>query len=187
MDNNTFKPNVTPRDVIQSGAFGCSYFGIAIDDSDDDYKDLFESLFKGLDTNLYMLTKYSPNSNKFGIRSGKDYRFWKDNKWISHHDPRGWFQWYCNYSLGRRCSDDDRQIQRWNDFCGVKGRWRSNIYSRIHATQDWNVSPRIQQSLLHWGYKVNEDDYKLWLSSNGNAPSEPKTMYKSFTINKQYI
>jgi len=179
MDSNMFKPNLTPRQVIQSGAFGCSYFGIAIDDSEDDYTDLFESLFKGLDTNLYLLPKYSPKSNKFGIRSGKDYRFWKDNKWISHHDPRGWFQWYCNYSLGRRCSDDDRQIQRWNDFCGVKGRWRSNIYSRIHATQDWNVSPRIQQSLLHWGYKVNQQDYELWLEANSNRTYLPsKSLFR---------
>jgi len=185
MDNSTFLPNVTPREVIQSGAFGCSYFGIAIDDSEDDYTDLFESLFKGLDTRLYLLPKYSPKSNKFGIRSGKDYRYWKDMKWINSHDPRGWFQWYCNYSLGRRCSDDERQIMRWQDFCGVKGRWRSNIYSRIHATGDWNISPRIQQSLLHWGYKVNQEDYQLWLSTNINMPNQYKGAYRSFTFNKQ--
>jgi len=185
MDNSIFKPNVTPREVIQSGAFGCSYFGITIDDSEDDYTDLFESLFKGLDTRLYLLPKYSPKSNKFGIRSGKDYRYWKDMKWISSHDPRGWFAWYCNYSLGRRCSDDERQISRWLDFCGPSGRWRSNIYSRIHATGDWNISPRIQQSLLHWGYKVNQEDYQLWLSTGTNIPNEYKGIYRTFIINKR--
>ena len=165
VDSEIFKPNVTPREMIKLGIFGGSYFGIAIDDTEDDYAHMFNTLFKDIDPSKYLGNKYSAKLNRFRIRSGKDYRFWKDNKWISHHDPRGWFAWYCNYYMGRRCSDDERQIQRWNDFCGLKGRWRSNIYAKIHATQDWDVSPRIQQSLLHWGYVVNDDDYKLWLNN----------------------
>jgi hypothetical protein len=164
----TFLPNLTPREVIQSGAFGGSYFGIKIDESEDDYQDLFDSLFKGLDTSLYLGDKYSANKNKYSIRSGKDYRYWKDMKWMRSQDPRGWFQWYCNYFLGRRSSDDERQIARWQDFCGVNGRWRNNIYAKIHTTGDWNVSPRIQQSLLHWGYRVNQQDYELWFNNSAD-------------------
>jgi hypothetical protein len=28
------------------------------------------------------------------------------------------------------------------------------------------VSPRIQQSLLHWGYQVNQRDYEDFLDKN---------------------
>jgi len=168
MDNITFIPNLTPRQVIEAGAFGGSYFGIKIDESEDDYEDLFNSLFKGLDTRLYLGVKYSAKLNRFEIRSGMDYKYWKDMKWMRSQDPRGWFQWYCNYYLGRRSSDDERQIARWKDFCGEKGRWRNNIYSQIHRTGDWDISPRIQQSLLHWGYRVNQQDYQLWLESSSN-------------------
>jgi len=96
-------------------------------------------------------------------------------KWIRSQDPRGWFQWYCNYYLGRRSSDDERQIARWKDFCGHSGRWRNNIYSKIHRTGDWDISPRIQQSLLHWGYAVNQHDYEVWLETNAHNRHTPST------------
>jgi hypothetical protein len=179
MDDKLFMPNLTPREVIQAGAFGGSYFGIKIDESEDEYEDLFDSLFKGVSTMLYLGVKYSPKLNKFKLRSGMDYRYWKDMKWIRSQDPRGWFQWYCNYYLGRRSIDDERQIVRWKDFCGEKGRWRNNIYSKIHRTGDWNIAPRIQQSLLHWGYQVNQQDYELWLEANSNRTYLPsKSLFR---------
>ena len=183
IDNVAFTPNLTPRQVVEAGAFGGSYFGIQVDDSEDDYTQLFDILFEQVPTELYLSTKYSAKINKFGIRSGKDYRYWKDMKWIRHQDPRGWFQWYCNYYLGRRCSDDERQIKRWQDFCGANGRWRNNIYSKIHQTGDWDISPRIQQSLLHWGYQVNQQDYELWLSTEVRTRNFNKTPNKLFRFN----
>jgi len=91
-----------------------------------------------------------------------NYEYWKEMKWMHKDDPYGWFEWYCKYSIGRRHPDDDRQIRRWQDFCGVNGRWRKTMYRKIHETGNGNVSPRIQQSLLHWGYRVNEHDYEQW-------------------------
>lgn len=175
MDDTSFIPNLTPRQVIEAGAFGGSYFGLPIDESEDDYSDIFESLFSGVSTRLYLGVKYSPKLNKFGITSGKSYKYWKDMKWMRSQDPRGWFAWYCNYYLGRRSSDDERQIKRWQDFCGINGRWKNNLYSKIHRTGDWNVSPRIQQSLLHWAYQANQQDYDIWLETNAHRTYAPST------------
>ena len=89
---------------------------------------------------------------------------------IHRDDPRGWFEWYCKYFLGRRHEDDERQIKRWLAFCGPKGRWRNIIYKKIFKAGckvdfSWNISRRIQQSLLHWSYVVNEEDYENWKNS----------------------
>lgn len=158
-----FKPNLSPREVIERGAFGGSYFGIGIGMEEENYLPLFESLFKDIDKGQYLSRSYSPKNNKFKTRSGMGYEYWRDMGWMRGQDPRGWFQWYCNYYLGRRSEDDDRQIKRWNGFCGEDGRWRNNIYSKIYKTSNWNTSPKVQQSLLHWGYEVNEKDYKKWI------------------------
>ncbi len=108
----------------------------------------------------------------FKIKSGQSQKEWEAKGWIHPDDPRGWFEWYCKYFLGRRHEDDERQIKRWAAFCGPKGRWRNTIYSKIHANGcdvDFSeqVSPRIQQSLLHWSYLVNRKDYSEWLQKKG--------------------
>jgi len=164
MCNLLFEPTLNPRDVIEKGAFGGSYFGLdLIKDKQNRYKSLFEYHFTGLETNLYLSETYKPRVNKFKIRSGMPYEYWKEKKWISERDPYGWFEWWCKYEMGLRDEKEDiRQISRWQDFCGFNGRWRRRIYKRIDETGDWNISPRIQQSLLHWGYEVNRTDYQVW-------------------------
>jgi hypothetical protein len=159
-----FYPNLTPRQVIEAGAFGGCYFGYPIDERVDyDYDTLFKYHFEGLDEELYLGRDYKPKSNKWKIRSGKDYRFWKDMGWMHKDDPYGWFEWWCKYDMGRRHEDDKRQISRWQAFCGNEGRWRNNIYRQVQKSgEDWTVSPRIQQSLLHWGYEINNSDYVEW-------------------------
>jgi len=163
VSNFEFRPNLSPRQIIERGAFGGNYFGVDVGANLDDYRELFEYHFKGLDTSLYLGEKYSPKKNRFKVRSGMDYEYWKNMGWMHERDPYGWFEWWCKYDMGLRGEDDDRQISRWQDFTGSNGRWRNAIYKRIYDTKDWNVSPRIQQSLLHWGYKINEDDYNQYI------------------------
>ena len=167
MSNLQFNPNLTPRQVIEAGAFGGNYFGVFIKDSTDyNYCELFHHHFDGLDEELYLGETYKPRLNAFKVRSGMDYNYWRKMGWLHERDPYGWFEWWCKYSMGLRGEDDNRQISRWQDFTGVNGRWRNNIYKKIYETGDWKISPRIQQSLLHWGYMVNEDDYMLWKEMN---------------------
>jgi hypothetical protein len=167
-----FYPNLTPRQVIEAGAFGGCYFGVDVGANLDDYKELFEYHFDGVDTRLYLGKTYKAKLNLFRVRSGMDYNYWKTMGWMHERDPYGWFEHYCKYSMGMRGEDDSRQIQRWQDFCGVNGRWRNNIYRKIHQSGNVNISPRICQSLLHWAYMVNEEDYILWCRMNSVIPKE---------------
>ena len=166
-----FLPNLTPKEVIQSGSFGGIYFDdcnkkIAINSNEFPL-----DWFKGLEKNQYQSNKYNKKVNHFKIKSGLSQEEWEEKGWIHPQDPRGWFQWYCRYFLGRRTDDDKRQIGRWNNFCGEKGRWRNYIYSKIYSKKtsidDNSFSLAVRQSLLHWAYKINEADFEMWKLKNG--------------------
>jgi len=168
MNKESFYPLLSPREVIEAGSFGGSYFGMLDLRTNGDYNNMFNEIFNGLDISLYEGETYKPRLNKFKTRSGMPYEYWKEKGWMHEDDPYGWFEWYCKYYLGRRHEDDKRQIQRWKEFCGINGRWRKLIYRKIYESGRWDISPRIQQSLLHWGYYVNEIDYNQWIKSTNH-------------------
>ncbi|MFL2554318.1 MAG: hypothetical protein ACJ0S4_06460 [Candidatus Rariloculaceae bacterium] len=170
----TFSPMLTPKEMLHRGIFGGTYFSALIS-----YKDFPDDWFKALNKNFYSSEKYSVEVNFFKIKSGQSQKEWEEKGWMHQDDPRGWFEWYCKYFMGRRHEDDERQIKRWLAFCGPKGRWRNIIYKKIHAADcgiknSGNVSRRIQQSLLHWSYIVNDDDYKLWIKNKKDTYSAPE-------------
>ena len=71
--------------------------------------------------------------------------------------------YFSRFYQGRRTDDDGRQIQRWSNCCGEKGRWKNNLISKIvKAGCNWdnyNISPVVRQTLLHWAYELNEEDF----------------------------
>ena len=165
-----FTPNLSPKEIIRLGSFGGIYFYDEGGRIDINYKEFPSDWFEGLEESFYLSKKYNRKINFFKIKSGLSQEEWEEKGWINKQDPRGWFQWYCRYYMGRRTDYDERQIKRWNNFCGEKGRWRNYIYSKINkrgtSTDDISFSLAVRQSLLHWGYMINNGDFDMWKEHN---------------------
>ncbi|HAU38725.1 MAG TPA: hypothetical protein DCX07_13545 [Phycisphaerales bacterium] len=132
-----FRPQLTPRKMLALGVFGGKYMT--------DCRDEFPaSWFQGAKLSP---ARRAPPLNFFGVDASKPLAYWKAKGWIRPEDPRGWFQWYCRYYMGRRCEDDDRQIKRW-----IAMRRHIAQLEKHCAPQDLSCRPKQRQSLLHWAY-----------------------------------
>ena len=171
-----FTPNLTPEEILRMGSFGGTYYRpIYSSVVKKDFKDQhleFEKYgwFKNLDTNQYVTRSwddYSKKINKYGVKAGTTLEAWESSGWITKYDPYGWFQWYCRFYYGRRCLDDERQINRWINYASEKGgRWRRRLIGLcnkkdgIKSVNDYTVSPVIRQGLQHWGFELKEHHFK---------------------------
>ena len=132
-----FSPAMTPKQMLKMGVFGGKYMT--------DCRDEFPE-------NWYIRAKlcherHDPELNYFGINASQPLSVWRQKGWIYHEDPRGWFQWYCRYFMGRRCPDDERQIKRW------KAMIRHIAQIKKHCMNgDLSCRPRQRQALLNWAY-----------------------------------
>ena len=102
--HHEFRPELTPKQMLALGVFGGKYMT-------DCRKEFPASWFAN--------AKLSSGSrdcslNYFGVDASQPLSVWRKNGWIHPDDPRGWFQWYCRYYMGRRMPEEDaRQIKRW--------------------------------------------------------------------------
>ena len=114
---------------------------------------------KNLDQKYYCSNYYDVSVNKYGVKCGTSLRFWENKGWINDIDPYGWFQWYFRYWLRRRSVDDEKQIKRWKEIVSrFKGKLIKMIKDGNGEFNDYSVSPKIRQILLHWGYELTESD-----------------------------
>ena len=94
------------------------------------------------------------------IKCGTTLRFWEDKRWINPIDPYGWFQWYFRYWLGRRSLDDKGQINKWKIIVSrFKGKLIKMIKDVNGTFDDYSISPKLRQILLHWGFELVESDF----------------------------
>jgi hypothetical protein len=133
----TFRPQLTPMQMLALGIFGGKYMT--------DCAAEFPASWFG--PAKLCPERHDPALNYFGINASQPLSVWRAKGWIYHEDPRGWFQWYCRYYLGRRCADDDRQIQRWHAFRRHIAQIRADC--RRH---DLSCRRKQRQALLHWAY-----------------------------------
>jgi hypothetical protein len=132
-----FKPELTPKEMLSMGVFG----GVYMRDCTKEFPKEWFTKAK------FAKGKREASLNYFGINASQPLSVWKKNGWIYHEDPRGWFQWYCRYYMGRRCPDDARQIKRW------KAIRRHIVQIRKNCRKgDEFCRPRQRQAVLHWAY-----------------------------------
>ena len=110
--------------------------------------------------NNYCSNYYDVSVNKYGVKCGTSLRFWENKGYIHFIDPYGWFQWYFRYWLSRRSLDDEREINRWKGIVSrFKGKLIKTVKEDVNCKLDeYSISPKIRQVLLHWGYELVERD-----------------------------
>jgi hypothetical protein len=132
-----FQPELTPKEMLELGVFGGKYM---TDCKVEFPKDWFKNA-------KLCRERRDPKLNYFGVDASKPLSYWREKGWIYHEDPRGWFQWYCRYYMGRRCADDLRQIKRW------KAMRRHIAQVKLHCRKgDLSCRKKQRQALLHWAY-----------------------------------
>tara|TARA_B100001029_G_C15042061_1_gene444374 strand:+ start:840 stop:1301 length:462 start_codon:yes stop_codon:yes gene_type:complete len=132
-----FKPQLTPKEMLELGVFGGAYFGLKI-------KEFPDSWFK----KAKLSKDFDVNLNRFKIKAGLSREHWIEKGWIFEEDPLGWFQWYCRFTLGRRLPHiDEIQIKRWKNFTRHVKAIKKNC-----ETGDLSCRKRQRQAILQWAY-----------------------------------
>tara|TARA_B100001179_G_C18552280_1_gene386601 strand:- start:338 stop:799 length:462 start_codon:yes stop_codon:yes gene_type:complete len=132
-----FEPQLTPKQMLELGVFGGSYFGNKIDEFP-------KSWFK----NAKISKNFDINLNRFKVKSGLSRDHWIKKGWIYKEDPLGWFQWYCRFSMGRRIAHiDEIQIKRWKNF-----RRHVMAINKNCEENDLSCRRKQRQAILQWAY-----------------------------------
>lgn len=135
-----FNPHLTPKQMLALGVFGGVYMRDCV-------KEFPKDWFAKAKFQKKHLRRPNPALNLFKVSASQPLSVWQNKGWIYKEDPRGWFQWYCRYYLGRRCPDDERQIKRWKAIS-------RHVYQIKYNCKPGDVlcRPGQRQALLHWAY-----------------------------------
>lgn len=171
-DHPEFLPNMTPKEVLQAGSFGGTYYrpiksGVTGKSYSGVWKELPKDWLEGLNIGKQVSSPtYDEKVNTYKVKCGGSLEMWESSGWIHKQDPYGWFQWYCRFYQGRRSADDERQIGRWLRCAGIQGRWRNNLISKCVKSgccfDNVGISPVVRQTLQHWGYRLTREDFDVY-------------------------
>ena len=133
-----FEPELTPEQMLSLGVFGGKY----LTDCRAEFPD---SWYAGA---RLCHERHVPEFNHFGVNASLPLSEWRARGWIHPDDPRGWFQWYCRYFMGRRLpGEDERQVARWKAFRRHAAQVRKNC-----LPGDDQCRPKQRQALMNWAY-----------------------------------
>lgn len=135
-----FYPDLSPKKMLEMGIFGGRYLR-------DCRKEFPKEWFVKAKFHPEGRSGHSKDLNFFGVDASKPLAYWREKGWIQPDDPRGWFQWYCRYYMGRRHEDDLYQIMRWR----MMKRHIAQIEKHCFRG-DLSCHTRQRQALLHWAY-----------------------------------
>jgi hypothetical protein len=133
-----FMPELTPGEMLELGVFCGKYMN-------DGRPEFPESWFANA-----KLSRHGRDCslNYFRVDASQPLSVWRTKGWIHPDDPRGWFQWYCRYFMGRRTPEEDRrQIKRWKAMRRHVRQIQKNC-----EPSDLTCRRRQRQALLHWAY-----------------------------------
>lgn len=133
-----FKPDLTPAEMLALGVFS----GVYMRDCKDEFPKSWFTRAK------FATGPRDAKINLFKMNASQPLSVWQSKGWIYPEDPRGWFQWYCRYYMGRRIpAEDARQIKRWKAISRHMAQVRNNCRPR-----DLTCRSRQRQAILHWAY-----------------------------------
>ncbi|WKZ26066.1 MAG: hypothetical protein QY322_02010 [bacterium] len=137
-----FKPELTPKEMLYLGVFGGKYM---TDCGGEFPKDWYK--------NAKLCHEFhDPGLNFFKVNASQPLSVWRNKGWIYREDPRGWFQWYCRYFMGRRIKgEDEKQIKRWVAIKRHLVQLKNNC-----KPHDLDCRKKQRQTLVHWAYDATK-------------------------------
>jgi len=139
-DYPDFKPFYSPQEMLSLGVFEGKY----LNSCRDEYP---ASWF----THARLSGIPDEGVNRFKLKSRLSTTWWHEKGLINPQDPRGWFEWYCRFWMGRRTDDDARQVRRWRGIARHSGQVKK------HGAGDPLKRARQRQTLLQWSWNAFPD------------------------------